>query len=1217
MAEETKVFYVPLRGATLDARSTKANSGELPALTALDNFYQSSSTLLPVLRGGVKYRCSIGSPTLASTTQDWLNTIVAQPNLNTQTYITRLIPTSWEDTAADLENSIRCSRMEYSLTVTEGETSVTRVSGPSFDTLVPGDFIKFDGDSTYYDIVSIQGPDSLTVAAAVAGTHTAEACLIYRTHCPYRGQWPVLYDKYGDVHIYQAVDPTGGSPIEFLRGPSMRKADSELDTITTSTTTVEGVPSTVQYYSINSLGASYIPSLWWVVKSTKTSELFAAWNDNNSNAITVWKSADGGIRWSSAIAGWYGGGSTRNKISFDLANSRVLLSNYGGGGTATNGHMYGIGGYAVDVESIGSYPLFVLDVDPFLSTGITDGTNYCFFGKERISLALKSVCYYVAIAGLVSNANGYYRDTNYMTKGGEMGGSGILDALHDGAQFVAVGEAGTIQTSPDLATWTERNGGATYKLFSVANNSTSGYVAVGSYGTVLSSADSATWTSRTSGTTEDLNQVVYADSLWVAVGKNGTILTSADMATWTAQTSGTTANLASVAWDGEHFVAVSSNTHIVLISADGATWVDTVGSAPGPVADLISNGTDDFPIGVTESAGVGAYNTGLSPYYSFTYGEWPDLATQSSAAGVAYGNSFFVAVGAGGVIATSTNGVSWETQTSGTAADLWGVCWDATNSKWIAVGEGVILSSADAITWSDDSAAIPATLTTPIFYRVRYISETTTVVAVGEDTTLSLPVTISSTDASAWTQALCRNGSTDVFRDVAYNATGSAYIWVGSSTTGCFWWSETLDATVFHWGNQALFNDLVLSGLSLTNSDHGMVYCSWTHPVDPDTDGTFEVFSDSARTALVASGTGPLDSEIVLVEEGASGLSGTVNVAADVTESFEVEPSLQYSGADLTAITGETNSLRGVACNDDYIIVCGDSLAGVMRSDYTDPTSLGSTLGLLTQKYSSVQHLSDDSFWMGSTQGFVRIIAGIQKSTTITNTEYVYWAGLGFRCNFFMILNGSVLEFGTRESSGGVWTYYPRRIRWTSPGTYSDFFGFGSGTQDFPGFGAFLTGASLENLGVIFEAGGIGVVNSTGNSDPEWGPIWEYRQIKPGLVTVSNLVKQDGKLFFVGNTGLLYATNGIEVKELGSQFDLSKFTEFPPTTPVQMVFSPATRQLLILQQTSGEDSQEGSVDTTIHCVNIDSGAHSQLKFISPGQRLSLVQIVGTGDPAWP
>ena len=82
--------------------------------------------------------------------------------------------------------------------------------------------------------------------------------------------------------------------------------------------------------------------------------------------------------------------------------------------------------------------------------------------------------------------------------------------------------------------------------------------------------------------------------------------------------------------------------------------------------------------------------TGTSPYPSWGY---PYLY------GVAYGNSTFVAVGQSGTILTSTDGETWESQTSGTSNYLYGVAYG--NSTFVAVGlSGTILTSTNGTSWT-------------------------------------------------------------------------------------------------------------------------------------------------------------------------------------------------------------------------------------------------------------------------------------------------------------------------------------------------------------------------------------------------------------------------------------------------------------------------------------------------------------------------------------
>src|SRR5690606_33448874 len=76
------------------------------------------------------------------------------------------------------------------------------------------------------------------------------------------------------------------------------------------------------------------------------------------------------------------------------------------------------------------------------------------------------------------------------------------------------------------------------------------WVAVGNNGTILTSPDGTTWTSRNSGTTLNLRDVAYDGNLWVAVGWDGTILTSPNGVTWTNRSIETTLDLVGVAYGG-------------------------------------------------------------------------------------------------------------------------------------------------------------------------------------------------------------------------------------------------------------------------------------------------------------------------------------------------------------------------------------------------------------------------------------------------------------------------------------------------------------------------------------------------------------------------------------------------------------------------------------------------------------------------------------------
>jgi hypothetical protein len=65
---------------------------------------------------------------------------------------------------------------------------------------------------------------------------------------------------------------------------------------------------------------------------------------------------------------------------------------------------------------------------------------------------------------------------------------------------------------------------------------------------------------------------------------------------------------------------------------------------------------------------------------------------------VRYCGGQFVGVGPGGTIVTSSNGIAWTPRASGTDRALWGVTYGA--GSFVAVGDGVILTSPNAVSWT-------------------------------------------------------------------------------------------------------------------------------------------------------------------------------------------------------------------------------------------------------------------------------------------------------------------------------------------------------------------------------------------------------------------------------------------------------------------------------------------------------------------------------------
>ena len=105
---------------------------------------------------------------------------------------------------------------------------------------------------------------------------------------------------------------------------------------------------------------------------------------------------------------------------------------------------------------------------------------------------------------------------------------------------------------------------------------------------------------------------------------------------------------------------------------------------------------------------------------------------------ITYANSTFVAVGEGGTILTSADGIAWTRRTSGVTTPLYGVAYG--NGTFVAVGwTGKTLTSPDGISWTQRTSGI----TRPL-YGVAYGNGT--FVAVGDGGTI-----LTSADGITWT----------------------------------------------------------------------------------------------------------------------------------------------------------------------------------------------------------------------------------------------------------------------------------------------------------------------------------------------------------------------------------------------------------------------------------------------------------------------------------
>ncbi len=101
---------------------------------------------------------------------------------------------------------------------------------------------------------------------------------------------------------------------------------------------------------------------------------------------------------------------------------------------------------------------------------------------------------------------------------------------------------------------------------------------------------------------------------------------------------------------------------------------------------------------------------GHQPSFIWTFSK-PTTGSTNAIQHVAFGNSKYVAVGSGGYISTSTDLITWTSQTSGVATALNAVVWDSSNSLFITSGaSNVILTSPDGVTWTSRTSGVTSTI---------------------------------------------------------------------------------------------------------------------------------------------------------------------------------------------------------------------------------------------------------------------------------------------------------------------------------------------------------------------------------------------------------------------------------------------------------------------------------------------------------------------------
>lgn len=313
----------------------------------------------------------------------------------------------------------------------------------------------------------------------------------------------------------------------------------------------------------------------------------------------------------------------------------------------------------------------------------------------------------------------------------------LASLVYNGSELISVGSTGVIRSSSDGNVWSAyrdgtRSGDLLYNTWLGIASDAQRVVVVGwsGYSVVFNNDGSTTFPKKLKDTA--LRCVASGNGVMVAGGSAGELMQLRD-SIWTNVTqSGPTVPLSGMAWGNGCFVGVSDYDHIIR-SVNGEVWSDTtlwdvrnlcsitfgngrflavdeekiLSSADGLVWKIdavmpmqnfrsIAYGNSRFVI----LSGIGDHqllsSSGDNVWTKSVY------TTNKSCISVAFCNDRFLLCGEGGMLRSSTNGVSWTAVQTGDSRTLNNAAWGS--NQYVVVGnKGTILTSANGVTWQDRS----------------------------------------------------------------------------------------------------------------------------------------------------------------------------------------------------------------------------------------------------------------------------------------------------------------------------------------------------------------------------------------------------------------------------------------------------------------------------------------------------------------------------------
>lgn len=293
------------------------------------------------------------------------------------------------------------------------------------------------------------------------------------------------------------------------------------------------------------------------------------------------------------------------------------------------------------------------------------------------------------------------------TAGTRFTNSDLYGAAYGAGTFVAVGAHGTILTSADTTTWTERSTNVTGRNIQAITYDGTRFVGVGTTGpveiglpSVFTSPDGRTWTATPSPSLPPLQNLTYASGKYLGFTAT-TVAISNDAQTWQTSLPAGVSAIAGVAYNGSTYVLVSSSGSRVATSTNGTAW---------QTPPLPGNANPQF-YGLGYAGGRFVAVGASGAIYASGDGTVWQAATWTAPAGqptndfftVTHDGSQYLATGVGGTVATSPDGLTWTAHT----IDITNMIGSVAYGNGLFVGsasaffiQGQVVISADGVTWT-------------------------------------------------------------------------------------------------------------------------------------------------------------------------------------------------------------------------------------------------------------------------------------------------------------------------------------------------------------------------------------------------------------------------------------------------------------------------------------------------------------------------------------